>query len=212
MTLDTAIGALVGTMGTGAIGLALIAFGRSMFSKWLENSAARELEGLRKDYAKEVGRDLLADTSDFQHRLEAFKSHLMLAAEVRRVVAAKKVAALEEILNVPMLTHVAYGADNTPEQRRQAIDTMIQHVSVTTRSEHLFEARVALEFHEYRKVLVAQREALSGSYPKNDSDAFHSAYEAVETAHRRFLQLVRSEFGVEPLPDTFFSGAGSRPT
>jgi hypothetical protein len=126
-----------------------------------------------------------------ERELETFKAQLQLAAEVRRQVAAKKVAALVEIAAAGEalqrdVLNVRAGNQN---DRARAMSKVHEYGHLVRSNSFLFEKTVAGKFHQYAADLVKAELDLN---TKLDASALDRAMAATDG----FLQLARFELGV----------------
>jgi hypothetical protein len=135
--------------------------------------------------------------------LEIFKTELQLAAEVRRQVATKKVAALVSIgtAGEALLRDVLSVRPNGRDDRAAAMGKVHAFGELVRSNSFLFEKVIADRFHQYGADLVKAEVELN---IKLDETALGRAMSATET----FLQVARAELGVSsaasgsPIPAT----------
>jgi hypothetical protein len=123
--------------------------------------------------------------------LEAFKVDLQLASEVRRQVAARKVAALVEIAKIgeTLQRDVLNVRPGNPEDRANAMAKVFEYGHLVRSNTFLFEKSVGARFHQYAADLLKAEHELNNKY---DASAIERAGAAMEA----FLQLARRELGV----------------
>lgn len=130
-----------------------------------------------------------------ERELETFKAQLQLAAEVRRQVAAKKVAALVEIAAAgeALQRDVLNVRPDNQSDRAKAMSKVHEYGNLVRANSFLFEQRVAARFHQYAADLVKAELDLNMKF---DPSALDRAMKAADG----FLELARTELGVSVAP------------
>ncbi|MGK3985476.1 hypothetical protein WME99_20690 [Sorangium sp. So ce136] len=191
-----------------AIGLVIFWFiGKSVFTKALDTAAAKvledrrnkftlELEDVRQRFSKELESErtafqlrLESERREAAHALEMFKADLTLGAEIRRQVAQKKVAILFEIVEIgePLIRRAfavrAYDVNS-------AVQPFEDFMTLVRRHQYIFTKDTTEALRSYSDKMARYMDEFRTEFREE------SARAAVQ-ASERFLDLIRSELGVE---------------
>ena len=145
----------------------------------LEDAAAKELERFRSELSAQSAT-----------ALEHLRTQLALPAELRRQVAAKKVAALLALTEIgePMIRKVLNSSPQEKAHVAQAMDIYLQFNAVVRSSEVFLSVDAVARLDTYlNEVLKANEE-----WKEGQKDAVTRAV----AARQGFIDLVREEFGV----------------
>jgi hypothetical protein len=190
-----------------AIGLVIFWFiGKHLFTKVLDTAATKALEDKRNEFTKELeetrqrfAKELELERSYFQLRLETerkeaaraleeFKADLTLGAEVRRQVAQKKVAILLEIVGMgePLIRRAINVRTDDTESPMEPFMVFMEFVR---RHQYVLTRDTAEALHKYNGELVRCMNEFRIEYK-------HETVRAAIQASNQFLELIRSELGI----------------
>ncbi|WP_437649809.1 hypothetical protein [Sorangium sp. So ce362] len=153
----------------------------------LKAQFSRELEEDRRRFA----RDLERERVHAAQQLESFKASLLLAAEVRRQAAAKKVEALLYLVDIgePLLRTVINARSNHMDDHRDSMQKVYEFIYAVRSRQHFFSKEALKILHEYPPSLMRARAEFD---KKSDVEFLNRAIESCN----RLIDLVRAELGI----------------
>lgn len=189
----------------GVVGSVIVVFVlhsmRTAIMAAFQQSAARELEGMRARYAESLEekrqqftREIERERQDATRALEVLKSELGDRAEMRRQVIAKRLTALEEIAGAGEPVVRALSVAPPAKDGAAKVSALSHLTAVMRQNSHLLPAD--LQRHLFQSVTQIDG-ALEKSKQANGSDGLAEARRASE----EFLKRVRSELLVEEVDD-----------
>ena len=197
MDLANALGSFLSIGLGGALTVAFFLYlARAAVARAITQAAQMEIEKRKAELAKgveEYKQTLARELEEVRARaakdLETFKAELTLAAEVRRHVAALRVAALVSIVEQgDSLGRLATGIRN-PEEDTKAADAFLQYIDTVRLKQYLFSHDVAAKLSSYASTAMAE-----AALWRENKDT--KALERLANAYREYVDLVRAELRV----------------
>lgn len=199
--MDAAIKSIAWILGTtvGSTALIIIAIStaRSALGKAIEQFAARELEKYRSDLAKDLERERQAFALDLERQrsaaaveLEKFKTELTSGAEMRRLVAARRLDVLLAVWNnlEPLMRNAMNASPTDANARAAFVSQLMGYIETVRDGAVFFTESLQDALHTY----VASLNRLQSKWFSGDDNAFEEASAARAAMVARF----RTEFGI----------------
>jgi hypothetical protein len=183
----------------GSVALVWIALliARGAIVKAIDQLAAREIEKYRSELARELERERQAFMVDLERQrsaasveLERFKTELTSGAELRRLVAARRMEVLLAVWNSfePLMRTALNTNPIDANARAEFGKQLMDYIEVVRDGAVFFAPTLQDALHAYGgTVMNAQRK-----WAANDPGAFEEA----RTARDALVGLLRSEFGI----------------